>query len=301
MLPPLLAAGLACVAASLLASSAPAADLLIRNTLPAVSPDGLHIAFVSNRDSLDAIWVIDVDGTHERRVTPDGVAGTSPAWSADGTKIRFAGTGVDTVVVYAATFPGGAPRPVAKFPGRAPRLTADGKRALYLTGPWTSSALWSCDADGKHASRVAGGGTTAWNGAWSPDGKRIAYTFGDSTHVLQIHVAKKDGSDDRALTHGTAADGSAQMPAWAPDGKRIAYQVSQRMARTAHLWIFDPDSSNATKLAPHDTPYLDEAPAWFPDGKRLAFQSTRGGAMDIWVMNADGTAPRQVTGLPPAK
>ena len=54
-------------------------------------------------------------------------------------------------------------------------------------------------------------------------------------------------------------------------------------------------SGNVHKLAPHTERYLDETPAWFPDAKRLAFQSNRTGRMEIWVMNADGTVPRQVT------
>jgi Tol biopolymer transport system component len=40
--------------------------------------------------------------------------------------------------------------------------------------------------------------------------------------------------------------------------------------------------------------YLDETPSWTPDG-RLLFQSTRDGAFEVYVMNADGSGVRALT------
>ena len=41
----------------------------------------------------------------------------------------------------------------------------------------------------------------------------------------------------------------------------------------------------------------DFYPAWSPDGQQIAFVSNRAGSRDIWVMNADGSNPKQVTGM----
>src|SRR4051812_8430564 len=62
----------------------------VANTDPVVSPDGRHIAFVSNRDGVATMYVMDVDGSHVRRVVTQRAA--SPQWSPDGRSIRFAGT-----------------------------------------------------------------------------------------------------------------------------------------------------------------------------------------------------------------
>jgi Tol biopolymer transport system component len=188
-----------------------------RNGLPAVSSDGRHIAYVATEDGHDRVFVIDTDGTNARAVSSLDTDGRMPRWSGAG-EILFAGAGADSGKVFVVA-PGGTPRAVANVRGRSPVLSPDGTHVLYLVGPWTSTAIAVADVDGSHARIVAGGRTTAWNGAWSPDGKRIAYAYGDSSHVLQVHVVDADGTNDRAVTHATRDEGSAQMPAWSPDGR----------------------------------------------------------------------------------
>jgi len=269
------------------------------NSLPAVSPDGRAIAFVSDRGGADALWVVDAAGGHERRISPAGFVASAPAWSQDGRSVRCAGSGADSGIVFAFPRAGGAPRPLVRVPGRAPRLSPDGRSVAWLSGPWQSTALFVAPVrDGSTGPKVhiAGGATTAWNPAWSPDGARIAYTWGDSTHVLQLHVVAKDGTGDRALTAFAPHDGSAQLPAWARSGKRLAFQVNRRVPHDARVWVVDIDGTHARPLGANATPGLDEAPAWFPDGRHLAFQSDRSGRREIWTMRDDGSDLRQVTG-----
>jgi TolB protein len=90
-------------------------------------------------------------------------------------------------------------------------------------------------------------------------------------------------------------EGSAQVPAWSPDGKRLAIQVSNGPSKLAHIWVVDLASGAAVKLGSHDQPYLDEVPSWSPDGQWIAFQSDRTGRMEVWLMRADGSEPRQIT------
>lgn len=61
--------------------------------VPAWSPDGIRISFASDCSNqarcTPGVFVVDVDGRHLRRVSPDG---DNPDWSPDGTRIAFDAT-----------------------------------------------------------------------------------------------------------------------------------------------------------------------------------------------------------------
>lgn len=60
---------------------------------PVWSPDGTRIAYVNSPDvpfGDGSVYVVDVDGSHRKKVTPDDAA-REPTWSPDGTRIAYSG------------------------------------------------------------------------------------------------------------------------------------------------------------------------------------------------------------------
>ncbi len=71
---------------------APATRLTVHDasdSFPAWSPDGRRIAFESDRDGNDEIYVMNADGSGVTRLTDNDAIDRSPAWSPDGRRIAF--------------------------------------------------------------------------------------------------------------------------------------------------------------------------------------------------------------------
>lgn len=129
--------------------------------------------------------------------------------------------------------------------------------------------------------------------AWSHDGLAIAFATARDLDD-EIYKMNADGSAPANLTRRTGAD---QQPAWSPDGGKVAF-MSTRNDRgdsvPPEIFVMAPDGSGArTALSANSGG--STSPAWSPDGTKIAFVTVRDGNAEIYVMNADGSAPVNLT------
>jgi hypothetical protein len=103
-----------------------------------------------------------------------------------------------------------------------------------------------------------------------------------------------DANPSGTPTPLTNSAGSNAAPAWSPDGTKIAF-TSTRDDGNLEIYVMDADGGNQTRLT-NDIEW-DYDPIWAPDGSRIAF-SHGGNLPDIYVMNADGTGPVNLTPSP---
>jgi hypothetical protein len=160
-----------------------------------------------------------------------------------------------------------APSAHAAFPG------ANGK-IMFFHGNWP----YTMNPDGTdlHMFPIAVGG------AYSPDGRRISYTWGDV-----VYIANSDGTDSHKAFSG------AYGAAWSPDQTQFAYNTYTDGLRVANI-----DGSGRHVLTSNR---FDRDPSWSPDGSLIAFDQPRvvrdgQTARDIFVVNPDGTNQRNLTG-----
>ncbi len=244
------------------------------------------------------------DGSAHRLLGGDG-SYAMPAWMPDGGGLVFHARrkdekqkGVATRNVWRAAADGSQ---VKRLTGGSrdeyhASLSPDGKRLLFVSEVNGSRDVWLSDADGQNPVAVTDDPGTEDQPAWSPDGRQIAYAaFPKEGGNFDLWVVNTDGSGRRRLTTTPANE---IFPTWHPSGEEIAYvtdangnldlyEISLRDGRTTPL-VVSPDH--------------EARPQFSPDGTKLAFSRwpVHGRSADatLWVANADGTAPIELTAAP---
>jgi serine/threonine protein kinase/dipeptidyl aminopeptidase/acylaminoacyl peptidase len=146
-------------------------------------------------------------------------------------------------------------------------ISPDGSALLMNTARGTSldGPLWSVPVLGGSPRRL--GNLEGHAGAWSPDGKRIAYCKGN-----EIFLAKSDGGEPHQLL---PAGGTASDIRWSPDGSILRFTVNDPKTNNRSIWQASADGSNLHECCGK----------WTHDGSYFVFQAQRDATADLWAIN----------------
>lgn len=125
---------------------------------------------------------------------------------------------------------------------------------------------------------LATAGSTANDPAWSPDGRRIAFSSGGTVctngdgigqDTAQIWVIDAGGSSVHRVTRGDPqlAGPLDRSPSWSPDSRRLAFARTDIYRGTRGIYTVGSDGRGLTRLVARSAISLD----WSPDGRSIAF------------------------------
>jgi len=190
-------------------------------------------------------------------------------------------------------------------PAHATSPGQNGRIAYRPFAPSGNEILYTANPDGSHVQQVTG--LAGFADEWSPSGTRIAFDFFEANGFEQIATGAPDGSSLQVLTSGPFIH---EGPSWSPDETEIVFDYSATDPNlpgfSTHLWVMSADGTNAHPLLAPPLAGFDTEPRWQPTGGLITFTRIRKGSNGIqqeaiYVVNADGTNPRQLTswGLAP--
>jgi serine/threonine-protein kinase len=269
---------------------------------------GSKIAFTSDRDGPDPvghlgnheIYVMNPDGTDQRRLTYNDGMDNQPAWSPDGRRIAFSRVGGGGVDIFIMNADGSEQTRLTNQTAAGPMAhgatwSPDGKRIAFQS--FVRPDIYVIAVDGTGLTNLTNRPASDGSPAWSPDGHRIAFTSNRDGND-EIYVMNTDGSDPVRLTFNARSDRSPRWnlsPDWSPDGRQIAF-ASDRDG-DEEIYVMNADGTGLVRLT--FNPGEDGKPSWSPDGRQIAFQRRVLGHLQVFVMNADGSNVTRLTELSP--
>ena len=183
------------------------------------------------------------------------------------------------------------PTAEAAFPGE------NGKIA-FVSYRYGNAEIHTVNPDGTANANVTNHPARDTEPAWSPDGKKIAFTSNRvdpdpqtcSSCNTGIFVMDADGTNVQKLTQGMPSADSA--PAWSPDGTKIAFKRRQ-------LHTMNADGTNVQQVTTNARlPEGIYSPAWSPDGNWIAFGGVVYGEDHVywyqWMTRPDGSDLRVI-------
>lgn len=276
---------------------------------PRWSPDGKHIAFLSNRVEKPQIWLLRADGGEAWQVTTfdEGVAGF--AWSPDGQTF--------VAVSKATALPSDDDGQTADDAEKSDvkhikkiRYKFDGEGFL----DFKPKHLWLVPAFDGEPHRLTDADIDNTDPVWSPNGQEIAFVTNRSANremnsVSEIWAIHAHGKEERQVAGGDTS--SVASPSWSPDGSQIAiignWHADAGGALDNDLWVVGAGGGDPLQVtAEHDRSIGDAAmsdvyaasatrPLWSPDAGTLYLLISSEGSTHVYSVPAAGGAPKQIT------
>ena len=273
---------------------------------PAWSPDGRSIAFVRLVQGEQAVMLIPALGGPERKLV-DGFA-INLAWSKDGQWLLMSRFQAQRQVraVFAYHMATGELRQLttslqgAWAGDQDPALSPDGRTLAFARSMTRASSqiyllpVTASMTPSGEPRQLTSGNRAALVPVWTPDGREVIFssTFTAGVRGALWRISAKAPPNTPATRVPETDDG--ESPVISSQG-RLAFT---RAIRDQNIWRLPLENGRAGK--PERLVFStrqDFEPRYAPDGRKIAFTSDRSGANEVWICDANGSNPLQLTSM----
>lgn len=254
-----------------------------------ISPDGRSIAFLSRRgdDPREQVYLLPLAGGEAQRLDTGALQIEALLqWSADcrqllaSVRVPFAEDELDD--------PQAKDRPIVT--SHLP-YKQDGKGPI--TGARTH--LYRLSLDGSEPVQLTCGDFDVAGGAWSPDGRWLAYCRTGQRaqrHVSVLWLAEADGGQARCVTPEFALVSGA---AWSPDSRHIAFAGSRIAGDSlSQPYVLQVDAGAPRQLGDSQMHLEGATLQWHPGGRQLATICNHRGLFEIAVLTLEDGGCRRI-------
>ncbi len=206
-----------------------------------VTSSSAQIIFSSDRTGVPQLWLMKSDGTSQTQLTNLQDGACQPTWAPDGMQVAFIS------------------------PCRGSKDIHDGARIYILNLQDQTIRPLNVDPSPEGD----------FDPAWSPDGKRIAFSSKRSG-MPQIYVINLETG---VLTRLTETRATEIQPSWSQNGAQIAYT---HWIVYAQIWIMSDTGKNQTQFSMSGE-INDFWPVWSPNNDRIFYGQKQSNSSVSWV------------------
>lgn len=266
-------------------------DKLVKDVSPSFSPDGKHLAFVSNRDGENKLYLLPLAGG-EARVLVDYPL-SSITWSPD-----------SKYIAYAAKDP-----ELKEEPENSDRMHFTDLRYKfngrgYITDK-RKTHLWTVEVDTGEITQLTDEKFDDSSPTWCPKSKNVAFAsvrHEDERNLWSnIYVVNLESKKTKQLTD---LNGPASQPTFSPCGKYISFighDKGEEHAASNNIWVVSTEDGEAKNLSLEydrtvnrgpgsDVRYGggNNTPIWRADSSAIIFMIGDHGASKLVQVDFDG-------------
>jgi Tol biopolymer transport system component len=235
----------------------PAAD-----TQPAWEPGLRRLAFTSNRDGQNEIYMMNADGTNPVNLTNNPADDQYPTWSIDGGWIAFSSNRDGNYEIYILNVSSLEVRNLTNNPAndtqpnwvRSKTLDAGGEFILFTSDRDGNQEIYRMKTDGADQLNLTGNPASDQMGKGSYNGEFVVFTTNRDGNQ-EIYTMTIDGQNPADLTNHPANDFS---PCWSPDQEWITFTTERDGNR--EVYLIELDSLGLYNLTNH--PNQDQVADW---------------------------------------
>ena len=223
-------------------------------TSASISPDGKFVAFISDRDGRQDLWLTQIGTGRFQNLTssvpwlPTNRMSRQGGFTGDGTEIWLPGGAVSPPIrMHLVPLMGGPPRPFLGEKAVTVGWSHDGARIVYHTSD-PGDPTFVADRDGSNARQifVDRPGVHNHSPTWSPDGRWIYFVHGNiATSELDLWRIEPSGGQPERLTQ---SDRYTAFPT-PLDSQTVLYIAEDQDGSGPWLWAFDLTEKTARRVS----------------------------------------------------